>query len=542
MRAAATADRDESPLSQIRSRAWCGWPSIGARRIAEDGSNQASYNATMRRSAAAIAFLFASTAAAFAQQGAARRLANDRPPNLVVIFVDDMGYADIGPFGSKTPTPSIDRIAKEGMRFTDFHASSAVCSASRAALMTGCSHARVSVHGAYGPDATQGIAASETTLAEICKQKGYATACFGKWHLGLHPKFLPLQHGFDEYFGLPYSNDMWPSHPDYANLPKDAAAKKKGYPTLPLIDGNKVVDPEVTAEDQKELTRRYTDRAVDFIRHNMAKSFFLYVPHTMAHVPLFASKEFEGSTKKGIYADVVAEVDESVRRILEALDQGGIANNTLVVFTSDNGPWLSYGDHAGSAGPLREGKGTSWEGGHRVPCVMRWPARIPAGTTCDQLAITYDLLPTFAATIGAKLPDHTIDGRDISKLMRGEKGATTPHEAFYCYYSGQLQAVRDQRWKLVLPHSYATLAGASGGTGGSPAPYQRRKTELALYDLANDIGETKDVAAKHPEIVERLSQWAERAREDLGDSIQKRTGSGVRPAGKLNDGDAKLAW
>ncbi len=497
----------------------------------------------MLRLLASVALLSAASFATAQRHDAPSRASAQpraaRPPNLVVIFVDDLGYADIGPFGSKTPTPSLERLAKEGMRFTDFHASSAVCSASRAALLTGSYHARVSVHGAYGPDAKEGIAASETTLAEICKQKGYATACFGKWHLGHHPAFLPTKHGFDEWFGLPYSNDMWPLHPALASMPEDVRKRKAGYPPLPLFDGDKVVDAEITGEDQKELTRRYTDRAVDFIRRNMAKSFFLYVPHTMVHVPLYASSEFEGKTGRGLYADVVAEIDESVRRILEALDQGGIANNTLVVFTSDNGPWLSYGEHAGSAGPLREGKGTSWEGGHRVPCIMRWPGRIPAGSTCDRLAATFDLLPTFAARIGATLPDHTIDGRDLDALMRGEPDAQSPHEAFYCYYSGQLQAVRDQRWKLVLPHSYATLAGNPGGKGGAPAPYAKQKAPLALYDLQNDVGETRDVSAKHPEIVERLQQWAERAREDLGDAISKRQGSGVRAPGKIEASDSK---
>ena len=468
-----------------------------------------------------------------AQPQAPSHPAASRTPNLVVIFVDDLGYADIGPFGAKTPTPSLDRLAKEGMRFTDFHASSAVCSASRAALLTGCYHARVSVHGAYGPDAKEGIAASETTLAEICKQKGYATACFGKWHLGHHPEFLPTRHGFDEWLGLPYSNDMWPLHPALASMPEAVRKRKAGYPPLPLFDGEQIVDAEITGEDQKELTRRYTDRAVDFIDRNKTKPVLLYVPHTLVHVPLYASAEFDGKTKLGLYADVTAEIDESVRRILEALDMFGIANNTLVVFTSDNGPWLSYGDHAGSAGPLREGKGTSWEGGHRVPCIMRWPGRIPAGTTCDRLAATFDLLPTFAARIGATLPDHAIDGRDLDALMRGEPDAESPHEAFYCYYSGQLQAVRDSRWKLVLPHAYATLAGKPGGKGGAPAEYTTKKAPLALYDLQNDIGETRDVSAEHAEVVERLQQWAERAREDLGDAITKRKGSGVRAPGRI---------
>ncbi len=465
-------------------------------------------------------------------------------PNLVVIFIDDMGYADIGPFGAKGyDTPHLDRMAREGRRFTDFVVSSAVCSASRAALLTGCYHRRVGISGALSPRSTIGINAQEVTLAEICKQKGYATAIFGKWHLGHHPKFLPLEHGFDEYFGLPYSNDMWPLHPAYADLPATAAKRKRGFPNLPLIEGRKVVNPKVTGEDQAMLTTWYTERAVDFIKRNKDRPFFLYVPHSMVHVPLFVSEKFRGKSQRGLFGDVVMEVDWSVGQILDTIRNNGLEKRTWVVFTSDNGPWLSYGDHAGSAGPLREGKGTEFEGGIREPTIMWWPGRIPAGTVCDELASTIDILPTMAALIGAELPKHKIDGKDIRPLMFGQPGARSPHEVFYCYYAGgQLQAVRDRRWKLHLPHSYRTLAGRPGGTGGKPAPYSQAKIGLALFDLKNDVGETTNVADKHPEVVQRLMEYAEQAREDLGDRLTDRKGKGIRPPGRLQEGDERLVW
>lgn len=475
--------------------------------------------------------------------GAAPSRAQAQPPNLVVIFIDDMAYADIGPFGGKIPTPNLDRMAKEGMRFTDFSAATAVCSASRAALLTGCYHRRVGIAGALGPNAKHGLHEREMTLAELCKQKGYATACFGKWHLGHHPKFLPLQHGFDEYFGLPYSNDMWPMHPDYADLPTKAAKRKRGYPDLPLIEGNRVIDAEVTGEDQAELTTQYTERAVDFIGRHADEPFFLYVPHTMVHVPLFVSKKFKGKSGRGLFADVVLELDWSVGQILGALKQHGIDEKTLVVFTSDNGPWLSYGDRAGSAKPLREGKGTTWEGGNRSPTIMRWPGTIPAATSCDELASTIDLLPTVAALLDAPLPEHQIDGRDIRPLMLAEPNARSPHEAFYYYYSGgQLQAVRDRQWKLHFPHSYRTMAGRPGGTGGKPERYEQQRTGTELYDLKADIGESVDLAEQHPEIVARLTKLAEIAREGLGDKLGKREAKRAREPGRLGPDDERLVW
>ena len=462
--------------------------------------------------------------------------AQEALPNIVVIFIDDLGYGDIRPFADTPyPTPNLDRMAREGRRFTDFVASSAVCSASRAALMTGCYHVRVGIHGALGPRSKVGLNPDEMTLAELCKQKGYATACFGKWHLGVQQPFLPLQQGFDEYFGLPYSNDMWPLHPAYAHLPDKAAKRKKGFPDLPLYQGNEVIDAEVTGEDQAQLTTQYTEHAVDFIRRNKDRPFFLYVPHSMVHVPLFVSDKFAGKSGAGLFGDVMMEVDWSVGQILNALRENQLETKTWVVFTSDNGPWLSYGNHAGTAGPLREGKGTMFEGGYREPTIMWWPGRIPAGTTCDELASTIDIFPTAAQLIGASLPEHPIDGQDIRPLLFGQPNARSPHRAFYCYYrGGQLQAVRDRRWKLHARHQYRTLNGRPGGTDGTPAPYETATIGWELFDLKKDPGETTNVYDQHPDVVHRLLHEFENARNALGDRLANVKGNAVRPAGRAD--------
>ncbi len=452
------------------------------------------------------------------------------PPNLVVIFMDDMGYADIGPFGATAyETPNLNRMAEEGRTFTDFYVSQAVCSASRAALMTGCYNVRVGIQGALGPSSAIGIHQDEVTLAEICKQKGYATACYGKWHLGHHHQFLPMQNGFDDYFGLPYSNDMWPFHPAVMHLPMEQRLKR--WPHLPLIDKNEVVIPEVTPEDQEQLTTQYTERAVAFIESHVDQPFFVYLPHSMVHVPLYVSDKFKGKSSRGLFGDVMMEVDWSVGQILDTLRKHNLQENTLVIFTSDNGPWLSYGDHAGSAAPLREGKGTMFDGGCREPAVMWWPGKIPAGTTCSQPAMTIDILPTVAQLIGAQLPAHKIDGRDIWPLMSGEANAVSPQEAYFFYWGGQLQAVRSGRWKLHFPHDYRTMNGRPGGSGGRPAEYETASIGLALFDLNADVAESVDVSSQHPQVVQRLTELADVMRADLGDSGVK--GAGIRPAGRV---------
>ncbi len=458
--------------------------------------------------------------------------AQNRPPNIVVMFTDDQGYGDVGCFGAQGyKTPNLDQMAAEGIRFTDFYVSSPVCSASRVALLTGCYHERVGISGALGPKNTHGIHENEVTLAEICKQRGYATAAFGKWHLGRPEKFLPPNHGFDEYFGLPYSNDMWPYHPNVLHLPMKERLKR--WPPLPLIDGTEVIIDAVTPETQRSLTTWYADKAVNFIERNKNRAFFLYVAHAQPHVPLYASDRFQGSSKNGIFGDVIQEIDDSMGRILAKLKEIGQDDNTLVIFTCDNGPWLSYGTHAGSAGPLREGKGTCWDGGVRVPFIARWPGKIPAGSVCGEPAATIDVLPTVAKLIGAKPPQHKIDGKDIWPLLSAKKGAKSPHDALFFYYKAtELQAMRSGKWKLILPHKYRSLNGRKGGDNGLPVSYETNTAELGLYDLSQDIGEQKNLARQHPEIVAELMKKIEAMRADLGDKLTKTQGNGRREPGR----------
>jgi len=458
-------------------------------------------------------------------------------PNIVIIYTDDQGYADVGKFGAKGfKTPNLDRLAEHGALFRNFHVAQPVCSASRAGLLTGCYPNRIGIHGALGPGSKTGLSAAEMTLAELVKQKGYATGIFGKWHLGDAPQFLPTQHGFDTYFGLPYSNDMWPLHPSLVKLPPESEARKRGYPDLPMIENDHVVIKQVTPEDQTQLTTWYTERATKFIERNAGHPFLLYVAHNMPHVPLFVSDKFRGKSERGLYGDVIMEIDWSVGEIMSALDRCGLAENTWVIFASDNGPWLSYGNHAGSAGPLREGKGTSWEGGTRVPCIMRWPGQIPAGTESDAMLMTIDLFPTIAARIGANLPTNRIDGLDVWPLLSRQPGARNPHSSYWTYYEyNQLQAVTsgDGRWQLQLPHTYRTMNGQRQGHDGTPGPYRSIQVEKAeLYDLQSDISQMKDISGQHPEIVEQLLVEAEKARIELGDALTKRDGQGNRPAGR----------
>jgi arylsulfatase A len=441
-----------------------------------------------------------------------------RPPNLVIVFVDDMGYGDIAPFGAKDiETPNLDRMAAEGMRFTDFYVGQPICSASRAALMTGCYPGRVGILGALGPNSKIGINDKEVLLPQVLKPRGYATAIYGKWHLGDAPQFLPTRHGFDEYFGLPYSNDMWPKHPT------------SKFPDLPLIEGERTIEKN---PDQTKLTTWYTEHAVSFIERNKDRPFFLYVAHNMPHVPLHVSDKFKGKSHRGLYGDVIEEIDWSVGQILAALKKNGLDENTLVLFTSDNGPWLLYGDHAGSAGPLREGKMTTFDGGVREACLARWPGKIPAGKVCHEMAWTMDVLPTFAKLAGSEPPaDRVIDGKDIWPLLSGQPGAKTPHEAYFYYWGRELQAVRSGNWKLHLGHSY--IHPDPPGHGGQPGKTVQKQIGHELFDLQKDVGETADVASEHPEVVKRLETLAEQAREDLGDSRTKQAGKNVRPPGRL---------
>ncbi|GEO06453.1 arylsulfatase [Adhaeribacter aerolatus] len=453
-------------------------------------------------------------------------------PNVVLIFADDMGYGDLGSYGTLAySTPNLDKLAAEGRRFTNFNVAHAICSASRAALLTGCYANRVSIEGALSPLATVGLNPEEETIAEILKKRGYATAIFGKWHLGHHQKFLPLQQGFDEYVGLPYSNDMWHLNYDGTKATPETNARKASFPPLPLIRGNEKFREINTLEDQAELTTIYTEQAVGFIQKNKSKPFFLYMPHSMPHVPLAVSSKFKGKSKQGLYGDVLMEIDWSVGQVLQALEQNGLTKNTLVIFTSDNGPWFNFGNHAGSTGGLREGKATTWEGGHRVPAIMKWPGHIPPGTVCNELAATIDILPTLAAISGAALPQKKIDGVNIVSLLTGQPQAN-PRKAFY-YYGNGLEGVRQEQWKLMLPHTYRTYEGFMPGHNGVPGKTGEQKTDFALYDLRRDPGERYDVKEMYPDIVTELKALADVARKDLGDEILKITGENVREPGKL---------
>jgi arylsulfatase A-like enzyme len=460
-------------------------------------------------------------------------------PNIVLILADDLGFGDLGCYGQTAiRTPQLDRLGTEGTRFTSFYVSQAVCSASRASLFTGCYANRIGMAGALNHTSHTGIHDDEVLLSEVCRQRGYATAIFGKWHLGHRPQFLPTRHGFDEFLGIPYSNDNGPLHPVIRDIP-----------ALPLLEGERVV---ATDPDQSQFTRWLTERSVQFIERHRERPFFLYVPHIMPHVPIFASDRFRGRSERGLYADVVEELDWSVGEILRSLAANGLMERTWVIFASDNGPFLSYGEHAGTAGPLREGKLTTFEGGVRVPCLMRWPGRIPSGRVSDDLLSTIDLLPTITKLIGTELPARRIDGVDVWPVISGHTGGKPSRETFLYYSGDELHAVRSGPWKLHLPHDYLTVAGAPG-TAGKPSNfaqikplgieqsgirgiasrhgYDVRSLELSLFDLVNDVGETQNVTAQHPEIVRLLLGQAEQARNDLGDSLTKRTGAGVRPAG-----------
>ncbi|MGE5421423.1 MAG: sulfatase-like hydrolase/transferase, partial [Chloroflexota bacterium] len=355
----------------------------------------------------------------------------------------------------------------------------------------------------------------------------------GKWHLGHHKMFLPLQHGFDEYYGLPYSNDMWPV--DFDGVPiqmKDTSSNKMKYPVLPLIEGNEKVGEVPDFAGQDKLTSEYTRRAVSFIERNKKGPFFLYFPQSMVHVPLGVSEKFRGKSKQGFFGDVMMEVDWSVGEVLKALEKNGLDKNTLVIFTSDNGPWLNFGNHAGTTGGLREGKGTSWEGGQRVPCIMRWPGVIPQGTICSKLASSIDLLPTFAAITGASLPANKIDGVNILSLMKGEKDAEPRHEFYYYFQTNSLEGVQLDYWKLVLPHKFRTYRGVAPGKDGWPGQTKIDSVTAAeLYDLRRDPGEWYNVAATYPEKVKELQELAAKARQDLGDDITKVPGANRRKAG-----------
>lgn len=446
-------------------------------------------------------------------------------PNIIIILTDDQGYQDIGCFGSPDiKTPHLDKMATEGMRFTDFYVASAVCSPSRAALLTGCYPLRVGVPRVLFPNGkAEGLAPEHTTIAEVLKTVGYTTMAVGKWHLGDEKQFLPTNQGFDSYYGIPYSNDMYPAKSmDYAadclwlegmtaeKVAQSFAKSSKGRPQS-MRDKVPLMRDEVCIEfpaDQATISRRYTDEAIQFIKKSSQdkKPFFLYLAHTMPHTPLYASKDFMGKSKRGLYGDVIEEIDYNVGRILTELKSLGVKDNTIVVYTSDNGPWLVKGKNGGSAQPLFEGKMTTFEGGQRVPTIIQWPAKIPSGSTCGELATAMDLMPTFAAIAGVEIaPSPQLDGKSILNLLTGEKGAKTPHEFFYFGTT----AVRSGDWKYNAREQFKVKSTRRPFKGPT------------LYNLKQDIGEKTNLIKEHPEIAERLRKILEAHNESYKE-IQSR--------------------
>lgn len=449
-------------------------------------------------------------------------MAND-PANVIIINLDDVGYGDFsfnGAYGYKTP--NIDKMAAEGMRFTHFLAAQPISGASRAGLLTGCYPNRIGFSGAPGPGSDYGIHPDEMTLGELVKQKGYNTAIYGKWHLGDAPQFLPLQNGFDEYYGLPYSNDMWPFHPQQGEI--------FNFPDLPTYEGNKIIGYNT---DQTKFTTDYTDRTIQFIKKNKNKPFFIYLAHSMPHVPLAVSDKFKGKSEQGLYGDVMMEIDWSVGEVLKTLRELGLEENTMVVLTSDNGPWTNYGNHAGSAGGLREAKAATFDGGNRIPCIMYWKGKIEPGTTCNKLASNIDLLPTVAEVTGSPLPKRKIDGVSLMPLIRGEKDAN-PRKSFVYYYNrNDLEAVTDGMFKLVFPHKYVTYGAYVPGNDGQPGKLINVDlTKAELYDLRRDPGERYDVLSQYPQEASKLMEIADKMREELGDNLTRRKGTEVRESGK----------
>lgn len=445
-------------------------------------------------------------------------------PNIILIYLDDMGYGDLSITGAAGyQTPNLDKMAGSGMFFTHFYSPQAVCSASRAGLITGCYPNRIGITGALSHTSKTGISDKEETIAEVLKKKGYATAIFGKWHLGFQQQFLPVQHGFDEFYGIPYSHDMWPLHPTGT------------YPGLPLYHNDSIINPELTPEDVANFTTEFTSHTIDFIKRNRDKPFFVYWPNPLPHVPLYVSGKFKGKSEQGMYGDVMMEIDWGVGQIIKTLEETGLDKNTLVIFTSDNGPWLNYGNHAGSTAGYREGKGTSFEGGQRVPCLMMWKGVIPEGTVCNNLASAIDILPTLAAITGAPLPENKIDGVNILPLLKGDFGAN-PRTTFYYYYrQNSLEAVRSGNWKLVFPHPGRTYEGFQPGNDGKPGQVNGNfPFEGGLYDLRRDPGERYDVSESYPEIVESLTKIAEEARDDLGDELTGNPGKNRREPGRVS--------
>jgi len=451
----------------------------------------------------------------------------DKPaskPNVILVYMDDMGFGDISRNGAQGyQTPNFDKLAQDGIYFSQFYSPQAVCTASRAGLLTGCYPNRLGFSGALDHTAKIGLNTEEETIAELLKTEGYSTAAFGKWHLGHLPDFLPTKHGFDEFYGIPYSHDMWPNHP----------VTKNYYPELPLIEGENTIQ---TNPDQTQFTTSFTEKAIDFIKRKKDKPFFVYLAHPMPHVPLAVSDKFKGKSKQGLYGDVMMELDWSIGQIRETLKKLKLEENTLLIVTSDNGPWLNYGNHAGSAGGLREGKGTSFDGGQRVPCMMAWKGKIPAGLVANNLSAALDILPTIVEATGAKMPKRRIDGVSILDVVRGNTTVNPRTSFLYYYRKNNLEAIRNENWKLVFPHPGRTYEGFSAGKDGIPGGSNENFAfQGGLYDLRRDPGERYNVISDNPEVVKRLIQIADEARQDMGDDLTKSEGKNRRTIGKIKE-------
>ncbi|WP_316809862.1 sulfatase [Pedobacter heparinus] len=454
-------------------------------------------------------------------------------PNVIIINMDDMGYGDTEPYGmTGIPTPNFNKLAAQGMRFTHFNAAQAVCSPSRAALLTGCYPNRLGLSGALSPVSKTALNTAEETIASLLKKAGYKTAMLGKWHLGSKAPNLPVHYGFDSFYGLPYSHDMWPV--DYYGKPEDSVPGKKRYPKLPILDGDKVVAYNNTLDDQAKLTGTFTQKAVGFIEQNKHHPFFLYLAHPMPHVPLAASARFRGKSELGLFGDVIMELDWSVGEIINALDKNKLAAHTILIVMSDNGPWLRFGNHAGSSGGFRGGKMTVWDGGTRVPCIIRWPGKVAAGSVNSELLTNMDILPTLLDITHAPPPKNKIDGLSFEGLLLG-KSDKDPRQVFYYYYNANsLKAVRYKHWKLVLSHQSVSYTSDMHGKDGLPGAATRLEVKMGLYDLAHDPGEAYDVQLQYPEIVKKILVLAEDARTDLGDDLTGRKGKNLREPARVN--------
>ena len=444
-------------------------------------------------------------------------------PNIIFVLTDDLGFNDLSSYGSTIiHTPNLDKLASEGALLNSYYSPQAVCSASRASILTGSYPNRIGFSGALGPNSKKGINPNELLISEMLKDKGYKTAAYGKWHLGDNKKFLPTRHGFDDFYGILYSNDMWPFHAEYPD----------SYPDLMLYDKE---TPIKVLEDQSNLTKDLTTKSVEFIEKNKNNPFFLYLAHPQPHVPLFASSDFKGKSENGLYTDVIQEIDHSVGAIMKALKDNDLEDNTIVVFTSDNGPWLSYGEHAGSTGIYKEGKGTTWEGGQRVPCIVWYPNEIKPNTVISAPLMGIDWLPTFASVTNSKLSENKIDGKNIWEVLIN-KTDKSPHEALFFYYHvNSLHAVRYGDWKMYFPHRYRTLNGRKGRNDGSPIKYQYVNLEkMELYNLVEDPSETKNIFDQHPEIAKKIEKLADIKRDEIGDDLTKVKGTENRPVGMID--------